>query len=115
MGVTPFAQQADGALFVAPLHKDYSKIYEIIFNSINYKNLSGMRLEVKGRLTKRYRADRSIYSLRWKGGLKNIDSSFQKISTVLLRGNVKSNTIYSISTSKRRIGAFAVKGWIAGK
>jgi hypothetical protein len=54
-GVTPSAQQVDGALFA---HKDYSKIYEIIFNSINYKNLSGMRLEVKGRLTKRYRADR---------------------------------------------------------
>lgn len=86
-----------------------------IYHSIKYKNIGGIRIEVKGRLTKRYRADRSIYSLRWKGGLKNIDSSFQKISTVLLRGNVKSNTIYSISTSKRRIGAFAVKGWIAGK
>ena len=42
------------------LNKDYIKIYKLIFNSINYKNMSGIRLEVKGRLTKRYRADRSI-------------------------------------------------------
>ena len=48
------------------------KIYNNIFHSINYKNLSGIRLEIKGRLTKRYRADRALFKLRWKGGLKNI-------------------------------------------
>jgi hypothetical protein len=96
-------------------NKKTKNISNDIYNSIKYKNLGGIRIEVKGRLTKRYRADRSIYSLRWKGGLKNIESSFQKIGTTLLRGNVKSNTAYSISPSKRRIGAFAVKGWIAGK
>lgn len=86
-----------------------------IYNSIKYKNIGGIRIEVKGRLTPRYRADRSVYSLRWKGGLKNIDSSFQRKNTILWRGNVKSNTAYSISTAKRRVGAFAVKGWIGGK
>lgn len=95
--------------------KKTKNIPKSIYNSIKYKNLGGIRIEVKGRLTKRYRADRSVYSLRWKGGLKNIESSFQRISTSLLRGNVKSNTAYSITPSKRRIGAFAVKGWIAGK
>jgi hypothetical protein len=44
--------------------KDYQKIYEIIFNSINFKNMGGIRLEVKGRLTKRYRADRATFKLR---------------------------------------------------
>ena len=39
-------------------------IYDTIFKSINYKNTCGVRLEVKGRLTKRYRADRAIYKLR---------------------------------------------------
>jgi hypothetical protein len=33
----------------------------------------------------------------------------------LFRGNSKSNVTYSITKSKRRIGAFAVKGWIGGK
>jgi hypothetical protein len=91
------------------------EIHNTIYNSIGYKNMSGIRLEVKGRLTKRYRADRSVYSLKWKGGLKNVDSSFKRLSSVLFRGNSNSNVSYSLTKSKRRIGAFAVKGWIGGK
>jgi hypothetical protein len=94
---------------------DNKEVHNKIYDSIGYKNMGGIRLEVKGRLTKRYRADRSIYSLKWKGGLKNIDSSFKGLSSVLFRGNSKSNMTYSIAKSKRRIGAFAVKGWIGGK
>ena len=96
-------------------NKNYKKIYEIIFNSINYKNLGGIKLEVKGRLTKRNRADRALFKVKWKGGLKNIDSSYKGLSSVNMRGYVKPNIEYSIFTSKRRIGAFAVKGWISGK
>jgi hypothetical protein len=77
--------------------------------------MGGIRLEVKGRLTKRYRADRALYKLNWKGGLKNIDSSSNKLSSVIYRGNFNSNVSYSITKSKRRIGSFAVKGWISGK
>lgn len=94
---------------------DFGKIYEIIFNSIKYKNMGGIRLEIKGRLTKRYRADRALFKVKWKGGLKNIDSSYKGLSSVNLRGSIKPNVEYSIYTSKRRIGAFAVKGWISGK
>jgi hypothetical protein len=98
------------------IHETSNKeIHSTIYNSIGYKNMSGIRLEVKGRLTKRYRADRSIYSLKWKGGLKNVDSSFKRLSSVLFRGNSNSNVSYSLTKSKRRIGAFAVKGWIGGK
>lgn len=97
------------------LNKDYASISNIIFNSIKYKNMGGLRLEVKGRLTKRYRADRSIFKLNWKGGLKNIDSSYKGLSTVTYRGYYKPNISYSVSNSKRRIGAFAVKGWVSGK
>jgi hypothetical protein len=94
---------------------DFGKIYEIIFNSIKYKNMGGIRLEVKGRLTKRYRADRALFKVKWKGGLKNIDSSYKGLSSVNLRGFIRPNVEYSIYTSKRRIGAFAVKGWTSGK
>lgn len=104
----------DGLL--STIHETSKKeIHNTIYNSIGYKNMSGIRLEVKGRLTKRYRADRSIYSLKWKGGLKNVDSSFKRLSSVLFRGNSNSNVSYSLTKSKRRIGAFAVKGWIGGK
>jgi hypothetical protein len=94
---------------------DFGKIYEIIFNSIKYKNMGGIRLEAKGRLTKRYRADRALFKVKWKGGLKNIDSSYKGLSSVNLRGFIRPNVEYSIHTSKRRIGAFAVKGWTSGK
>lgn len=95
--------------------KSSSNIHNIIYNSIKYKNMSGIQIEVKGRLTKRYRADRSVFSLKRKGGLKNIDSSFKGLSSILFRGNAKSNASYSWAKSKRRVGAFAVKGWISGK
>lgn len=90
-------------------------LYDMVFNSIKYKNMAGIRMEVKGRLTKRYRADRSVYKLRWKGGLKNIDSSFKGLSVRKNRGHINPNVGYSIFASKRRVGAFAVKGWMAGK
>jgi len=93
--------------------KEYLK-KNIIFNSIKYKNISGIRLEVKGRLTRRYRADRAIFRIRWKGGLKNIDSSFKGLSVINYRGFTNSNVEYSVGISKRRIGAFAVKGWVSG-
>nr|YP_010259480.1 ribosomal protein S3 [Myrothecium inundatum]UIX25776.1 ribosomal protein S3 [Myrothecium inundatum] len=92
-----------------------TSIHNVVYNTIGYKNMGGIRLEVKGRLTKRYRADRSINFVKWKGGLKNVDSSFKRLSSVLFRGNTNSNVSYSLSTGKRRIGAFAVKGWIGGR
>lgn len=90
-------------------------IKKSVFDSIKHKNMGGIRLEVSGRLTKRNRADRTVYKLKWKGGLKNIESSFNKLSSGLYRGHFKPNVAYSIANSKRRIGAFAVKGWISSK
>nr|YP_009262169.1 hypothetical protein [Chrysoporthe cubensis]AMX22244.1 hypothetical protein [Chrysoporthe cubensis] len=92
-----------------------ANLNNIVFNGIKYKNMAGIRMEVKGRLTPRYRADRSVYRLRWKGGLKNIDSSYKGLSVRKYRGHINPNVGYSIFSSKRRVGAFAVKGWMAGK
>jgi len=88
----------------------HTNIHRTIFDSIQYKNLGGIKIELNGRLTKRYRADRSLNYINFKGGLKNIDSSFRGLSAVSLRGNTNANTSYSLATGKRRIGAFAVKG-----
>jgi hypothetical protein len=54
---------------ITELYKDlfnikYNKINKEIFNSIKYKNIGGLRLEVKGRLSKRNRADRSISKVK---------------------------------------------------
>lgn len=45
------------------INSDYSNVYDTIFNSIHYKNMGGIRLEVKGRLTKRRRADRALFKV----------------------------------------------------
>jgi len=86
-----------------------------IFNNINYKNMGGIKLEVKGRISRRLTAQKTLYKLRLKGGLRNIDSSFKGLSSVLLKGYSNPNTTYSIFKSKRPVGAFAIKGWISGK
>ena len=93
----------------------YQKLRDIIFENIKYKVMGGARLIVKGRLTKRYRADRSVYKLKWKGGLKNIDSSFKGLSSVMFRGYLDSNVEKSRLSSKRRIGSFGVRSWFSGK
>jgi hypothetical protein len=41
-----------------------SQILDNIFESINYKNLAGIRLEAKGRLTKRFTASRSLFKVK---------------------------------------------------
>lgn len=93
----------------------YTKLKDIIFENIKYKVMGGARLMVKGRLTRRYRADRAVYKLKWKGGLKNIDSSFKGISSVMFRGYLDSNVEMSKLSSKRRIGSFGVRSWFSGK
>ena len=93
------------------LNNLYEKIQKnFIFNLIKYKNIGGIRLEIKGRLTKRYRADRAVYKVKVKGGLRNIDSCYKGLSTVNFRGYSNSGMEYSIKRGKRRIGAFAIKG-----
>lgn len=85
-----------------------------IFNDLKYKHTTGFRLEARGRLTRRYTASRSAFKLKYKGNLLNLDSSFRGISSVILKGNLKSNLQYSKSTSKTRIGSFGIKGWVSG-
>ena len=85
-----------------------------VLNSIKYKAVYGVRLEASGRLSKRLTASRSVFKLRYKGGLKNIDSSFKNLSTVMLRGIDKPNVQYTKIFSKTRNGSFGLKGWVSG-
>lgn len=85
-----------------------------IFYRLKYKNVSGFKFEAIGRLTRRYTASRSKYVFTYKGNLANIDSSLKGLSSVILKGNLKSNIQYTKLSSKTRIGSFGVKGWISG-
>lgn len=43
---------------------DNLRIRDIVLDNIKYKETGGVKLEVKGRLTKRYRADRALYKFK---------------------------------------------------
>lgn len=89
---------------------------DIVIDSLKNKNVAGVRLEAKGRLGKRSSAaSRSVFKVKWKGSIKNWDSSYKKLSSVMLRGHAKSNVQYTLINSKTRSGAFGLKGWISSK
>jgi hypothetical protein len=79
------------------------------------KKISGLRLEASGRLTKRFTAQRSVFKLKYKGTLKNIDSSYKGMSSSLIRNQFKSSVQYNFSKANNRIGAFGIKGWVNSK
>lgn len=80
-------------------------------HSIKHKINTGVRLEARGRLTRRFTASRSVFKLKWKGGLNNIDAKYKGLSSVILRGHARNNVQYSLINSKNRNGAFGVRGW----
>ena len=83
-----------------------------IINNLEHMHISGFRLEAKGRLSRRYTASRSVYKLRYKGNLLNVNSSYRGLSSVMLRGNLRSSLQYTKLNSKTRIGSFGIKGWV---
>lgn len=93
---------------------DFYEDEKNIINNLKYTHVTGFRLQAKGRLTKRYTASKSMYKLRYKGNLTDLDSSYRGYYTVLLNGNIKSNLQYTKLNSKTRIGSFGIKGWLSG-
>lgn len=107
-------------LKVKKIKKSYTKersisLMSYVFKTLKPLKIRGVRIEAKGRLTRRHTASRSVFKMKWKGGLKNVDSSFKGLSATLLRGHLKSNVQYSFVNSKNRNGAFGVKGWVSNR
>lgn len=76
---------------------------------LKHKTVTGVRLQGTGRLTRRLTASRSISKFKYMGSLQNLESSRQAVSTVMLRGYMKSNLQYTNINSYNRNGAFGVK------
>jgi hypothetical protein len=89
---------------------DVKLLKNTVFNNLKYRHVTGFRLEARGRLSRRYTASRSVFKLKYKGNLLNLDSSYGGISSVMLKGNLKSNLQYTKLNSKTRIGSFGLKG-----
>jgi len=83
--------------------------YINVMSRLKNKHVSGLRIEAKGRLTKRLTASRAVYKISYKGSLKNIYSSYNKLSTFVLRGLSKSNTVYVNANSKNKNGSYGMK------
>lgn len=98
---------------LAEASSDSRALVNTTLKALKNKAVSGIRLEVAGRLTRRYTAARSLFKLRYKGNLKNMDASQKGLSAVLLRGHAKSNLTYTKTCSRVRIGSFGVKGWVS--
>lgn len=101
--------------FISKLYKKSGFLArdKYIYRSIRFRKIRGVRLEAKGRLTRRLTASRAIFKVRYKGSLKNFDSSVNNLSSVMLRGYLKSNLDYVNLNSKTRNGCFGLKGWIS--
>lgn len=89
--------------------KPNNHIPRILLYHLKHKIISGVRLVGSGRLTRRLTASRSISKVKYMGSLQNIESSRQAVSTVMLRGSMKSNLQYTNINSYNRNGAFGVK------
>lgn len=91
------------------IYKPNAYKMRIFLYHMKQKIISGIRLQGTGRLTKRLTASRSISKVKYMGSLKNINSSYENISTVMLRGFVKSNLQYININNYNRNGSFGVK------
>jgi hypothetical protein len=91
-----------------------------ILSSLNYKWITGARLETKGRLTKRFTASRSLFKFNYKGSLKNLslqnkhtNNNYEIPNLHIIRNSMKPNIQYTLTSSKKRTGTFGLKGWIS--
>lgn len=86
-------------------------IRDAILVSTKNKAITGLKIQIAGRLTRRATAARAMFKVGQVGILKNIDSSFKGHSVGLLRGSQRPNLDFSSFNSKTRNGAFNVKVW----
>ena len=83
---------------------------KIILNNTKNKSITGVRLEAAGRLSKRHTASRSMFKLKSRGNLKNMDSVLPGSKSSMIRGINKSNIQFTKLNSVINIGAFGLKG-----
>lgn len=114
----PFVQQCDpqckgdSSIFLKNLILS-NNLKRNIFKKVKYKLIKGMKIDINGRLTKRYRADRSRRYYISRGCIGNIYAKENlNLNYSKYRGYRFSNVIYSTSVGKVRIGSFGIKGWI---
>ena len=95
------------------LQKKPLSVGRCVLDSVKHKLIDGIRVEGSGRLTKRLTAQKAIHKVRYKGNLRNKDSTYKKLSSTILIGHKKSNVQNTKLNSKGRLGSFGLKGWLS--
>jgi len=81
---------------------------KILMSTFN-KGITGLKIQIAGRLTRRSTAARSIFKVGQVGILKNINSSFLGNSVGVIRGHLKPNITKGFQNSITKNGSFSVK------
>ena len=98
------------------LHDIYAKDTNNFINyGIKNRRVNGLRVKVSGRISKRLTAQRSVTKIGSIGSLKTIDSSYNGLPSVLLKGYARSNVQYTKINSKTRNGSFGLKVHISSR
>jgi hypothetical protein len=101
------------------LYKIYNKyilirkknfLKKTILKITKHKSITGIKLEAAGRLSKRHTASRSMFIVKSRGNLRNMDPFLPGSKSSVIRGNNKSNIQYTKLNSVINIGAFGLKG-----
>jgi ribosomal protein S3 len=80
-----------------------------VLMSTKYKAITGLKIQIAGRLTRRATAAKAVFKGGQVGGLRNIDSSVLGFSVGLLRGHQKPNIQKAFHNSKTKNGSFNVR------
>jgi hypothetical protein len=78
--------------------------------NIENKSVAGIFIKISGRITKRYKAQRSVSILKHRGTLKNVYSAHKGYSSVISKGYQNINIDKTMMQSKLRIGVFGLSG-----
>jgi len=92
-------------------YMNIKNIYETIFKSLKSIHVIGIRLEGKGRLTRRLTASRALYKKAYLGNLRNVYSSTKGLSALMSRG-FRSNLYSAKLNSYKRTGSYGIKSWL---
>lgn len=88
-------------------------IHNLVLKNIENKAIAGIFFKISGRLTKRYKAQRAVSSLRARGTLQNVHSAHKGLPSVLSRGFSNINVEKTMTHSKTRVGAYGLTGWVS--
>ena len=98
-------------LNVGDLKKIQKTVRNEVIMSTKYKAITGLKIQIAGRLTRRATAAKAVFKGGQVGGLRNFDSSVLGFSVGLLRGHRNPNLQKSYHNSKTKNGSFNVRVW----